>query len=83
MYESSFDLMSDSDDPYGMTTYENRFYVTDNDDDKVSIYSTNGVYEYSFDLTSDSDNPVDIITYNNKFYICDTTDNKVYIYPFD
>ena len=55
--EGSFNLTGDNTSPRAITTYNNKFYVTD-DDDKVYIYSSTGGSEGSFTLTSANDESI-------------------------
>ena len=80
IYQSNFNLHTNNILGAGMTTYNNKFYITDSNDNKVYIYNNSGIYQSNFSLHSDNGNPRGITVYNNKFYISDS-DKKVYIYP--
>ena len=67
--------------PEGITTYKDKFYITDTGlDKKVFIYDNTGIYENNFNLHDDNDNPQGITVDNNNFYIVNITPNKVYTY---
>ena len=77
---TSFDLQNAHANPFGITRYSDKFYIANDLDDKVYIYSSDGMYESSFALNGDHNRPYGITTYNNQFYITDYVDNKIYIY---
>ena len=77
---TSFSLTSDNEHPYGITTYNNKFYIVDWWDKKNYIYNNSGGYDSSLNFTSDNGTPFGIIIYNNKIYVTDNSDDQVYIY---
>ena len=82
-YQSDFNIDSRNSLPYGITAYNNNFYITDNDSnlpDEVYLYDNTGRYQNQFNLDNDNATPQGIVTYNNKLYVIDSSDDEVYIY---
>ena len=77
---SSFNLHEDNENGVGITVYSNKFYITDNNDNKVYIYSNTGDYLSDFNLNNLNTSSRGITAYSNAFYVIDGLDKKVYIY---
>ena len=78
---SDFDLDADNDNPYGMTAYDGKFWVTDGDN-TVYAYNPDGTRDLAsdFNLDSGNDSPLGITAYDGKFWVADEYDRKVYAY---
>ncbi len=77
-----FVLYSASDNVFGITSLNNKFWVADWDDDKVYVYNADGTRNSSSDITlsGNNDDPAGITSLNNKLYVLDSTNTKVYAY---
>ena len=75
-----FDLTSANNAPGGITFANNKFWVIDDNDNKVYSYSSSGIYDDSADFSLDSANGAarGLTFANNKYWIVDFTDNIVY-----
>ena len=78
---ASFDLDSYNTEPAGILYANNLFYVVDDADDKVYVYTSSGQRDSNadFDLGRNNTDPADITYVNNLFYVADQ-DGKVYAY---
>ena len=79
-----FDLYADdrNADPVRVAYANDRFYVVDDTDNSVYVYSANGerVEAADFDLDAANANPNGITYANGRFYVVDWIDDKVYAY---
>ena len=80
-YLGYFDLIGTNLESTAITYYQEAFWVTDRNNDKVYQYFISGnLSSVNFALTSDNDTPYGITYYNNAFWVMDNSDNKVYQY---
>ncbi len=78
--EIGFKLDDNNKIPLGITAYNDKFYIADNDTTKrIFIYNSLGVYESNFELASTNTNPFGITGYNDKLYVLDYN-GKIFIY---
>ena len=77
-----FRLDSNNGNPVGMTYANNRFYIVDEYDDKVYVYTSSGQSDSDsdFDLDPGNTHPMGMTYANNRFYVVDYYDDKVYVY---
>ena len=84
---TNFSINSANSDSFGITYYDNKFWVVDWADNYVYVYDTDGTRAAAsdFNLATSEDNtsPYGITYHDNKFWIVDTTDNKVFAYNTD
>ena len=80
---SDFDLVTANAQPDGITTDGTYFYVVDETDERVYVYTLAGARQTSreFDLhRGDTDRPFGITTDGTYLYVADLTDDHVYVY---
>ena len=71
-----------NDDPRGIAYYDNKFWIVDHRDNKVYVYTTNGVRQsmYDFNLDTLNNHERGMAYYDNKFWVVDIDDDKIYSY---
>ncbi len=83
MESTGFDLANENGNPEGIVFANDRFYVVDDDDDKVYAYQATGQRDSAsdFDLDPDNDEARGITFANGRFYVVDGyPGRKVYGY---
>ena len=82
-----FDLDDSNGDPSGIAHANGRFYVVDDQDEKVYVYPVDGRLDASadFDLDDNNSRAKGIAHANGRFYVVDDTypEGKVYAYTVD
>ncbi len=75
-------MTHDNDQPAGITYANNRFYVVDDYDAKVYVYTVSGQRDVAseFDLNSDSRTPHGITYANDRFYVVDYSVERIFVY---
>jgi len=80
VYQSSFDISTQSGNGYGITTDGTYLWVIDFTDDEVYKYTTAGVYQSSFDISTQSSFGRGITTDGTYLWVIDSSDDEVYKY---
>ena len=72
----------------GVTLHDGRFYMVDENDDKVYVYKYHEQLDWwhdqskDFNLDGDNRYPLGITYANGRFYVVDGEDDKVYVYKY-